>query len=347
VQVSPLVRAIAVPPSVGTMPLLPVREFGSTVRTRIGRWNRQWLHLWVSQLGLSINVKWMSRLHRKIRGKQMKNIEKSHTHSGKIQENREAHDAVSHIYHKVHSEIFNNIEQNRISDCLKKIHSMLDKPHMTALDFGCGSGNITNHLLALGFDVTAADISAEFLNIVEKCHADSGKLKIELLSGDISNDLLGQQFDLICVYSVLHHVPDYLGLVKGLAGRLRPNGLLYIDHEASAQYWESRPIYDELQNKCKIRRVIKSSPRVFELRWIYSKLRRIFQPRYQLEGDIHVWADDHIEWEAIKEILIPLQLEEVYSQDYLSYKTYYGEQLFHHYENLTTDMHCSIFRRIN
>ena len=36
------------------------------------------------------------------------------------------------------------------------------------LDFCCGSGNLTRHLLELGFEVVAADVSERFLALVER-----------------------------------------------------------------------------------------------------------------------------------------------------------------------------------
>ena len=41
---------------------------------------------------------------------------------------------------------------------------------IAALDFGCGSGNLTGHLLKCGAVVTAADVTPRFLDLVRKRH---------------------------------------------------------------------------------------------------------------------------------------------------------------------------------
>lgn len=269
------------------------------------------------------------------------------SHSMLITNNRKVHDSVSSQYDKVHSEIFNTTEQERIAERLKALLSALDNSRLKALDFGCGSGNITAHLVRLGFDVTSADISPKFLEIIKKRYGKAGGCKTEILSGDINKDLLGQRYDLICVYSVLHHVPDYLSVLLGLASRLNPGGYLYIDHEASEVYWSSDSDYAKLQKECKWRRVVYKIPLIFSLKWLISKLRRIHNPRYQPEGDIHVWPDDHVEWPLIKSKLEKLQMQEVFSEDYLAYQEYYGRELFDKYRTRVSDMHCSIFRKID
>jgi SAM-dependent methyltransferase len=264
-----------------------------------------------------------------------------------ISNNRDVHNSVSNRYDRVHSEIFNNHEQERIAERLKVILSALENSQLSALDFGCGSGNITRHLVALGFDVISADISPKFLEIIKERYGKTGRCKTEILSGDIEKDLLGKRYDLICIYSVLHHIPDYISVLRGLASRLNPGGYLYIDHEASEAYWSCDPAYAMLQKECKWRRVAHKVPGVFSLKWITDKIRRIQDSRYQSEGDIHVWRDDHVEWPLIRRELEQLQLQNIFSEDYLSYKEYYGRELFDRYRTHVSDMHCSVFQKIS
>jgi ubiquinone/menaquinone biosynthesis C-methylase UbiE len=268
-------------------------------------------------------------------------------HSELISNNRKVHDLVATRYDRVHSEIFNNHEQQRIVERLKAISSVLENSNWTALDFGCGSGNITAHLVAMGFDVTSADISPKFLSVINERFGKTGNCKTEILSGDINKDLLDRSYDLICIYSVLHHIPDYISVLQGLAKRLNPGGYLYIDHKASEAYWSSDPDYAKLQQECKWRRVAYKIPCMFSLNWIIGKLRRFHNPRYQPEGDIHVWPDDHVQWSLIRTELEQLQMQEVFSEDYLVYQEYYGRELFDRYSAHVSDMHCSVFRKIS
>ena len=101
---------------------------------------------------------------------------------------------------------------------------------LKALDYGCGSGNITNQLLNLNINVVAADVSSHFLTLVrQKFSCD--RLSTLSLNG---KDLIGVEadsFDFIAVYSVLHHIPDYLAAITELARVCKPGGVIYIDHE--------------------------------------------------------------------------------------------------------------------
>ena len=42
-----------------------------------------------------------------------------------------------------------------------------------------------------------------------------------------------------------------------------------------------------------------------------GKVKRIFNPKYANEGDIHVWDDDHIEWDIIDKIMSEKGLKKV------------------------------------
>ena len=101
----------------------------------------------------------------------------------------------------------------------------------SVLDMGAGDGALTVPYLELGAKVTAADVTVEFLESLQKkskAYADS----LTVLPGDIFETLRklaaeGKQFDLVCASSFLHHIPDYLELCR-LASRLvRRNGIFF------------------------------------------------------------------------------------------------------------------------
>ncbi len=112
-----------------------------------------------------------------------------------------------------------------------------------ALDVGAGTGNLTGKLLQLGYTVTAVDISQEMCGILQKkylAYLQSKKLTvvcspIEELSFEEG------KFDLITCYSVLHHLPDYVGALRCLSVFLKKGGVIYLDHEASPFYWKNEP----------------------------------------------------------------------------------------------------------
>lgn len=213
-----------------------------------------------------------------------------------IEHNIRAHDRVASTYAAKHGEIYNSMEQARLREALGRAMSAVRSGGVRALDFGCGSGNLTEHLQALGADVVAADVSEGFLRQM----AARGVTTARLNGRDLSEFPDGS-FDLVATYSVLHHVPDYLGAVREMARVLKPGGVLYIDHEAAPSAWSPSP---DLQAY----RLAMNPPRSFARRltnllnpgWYVVRLKLLKDPRYQPEGDIHVWPDDHIEWGRVE-----------------------------------------------
>lgn len=149
-------------------------------------------------------------------------------------------------YELIHPEIYNQHEQTRLISALKKANDLVSgtlEGVKRALDFGAGTGNVTGKLLSMGYHVTAVDLSVEMCNILEKKYADYVKSKKLVVVNSAVTDLIFSQsiFDLITCYSVLHHLPDYVGAVAHLSGFLRKGGVMYIDHEISPFYWQSEP----------------------------------------------------------------------------------------------------------
>lgn len=264
----------------------------------------------------------------------------------RVEENRILHNKIADRYQHMHNDIFNPHEQSRIQDILSKACRMLKTRRPIALDFGCGSGNITKHLRCLGFRVVAADISDRFVDLLRERYRSDKMVEPYLLYGN-ANDLNGYRFDLICLYSVLHHLPDYLQALRSLAGRISHNGILFIDHEASEAFWRKDLNYMALQRETKINRLCASWWKLFTWTWYKSKYLMQKNARYQPEGDIHVWDDDHIEWQSIRRLLCAEGFEETYSRDYLVYRPYYPVHIFEKYAPLTSDMHCSLFQKLH
>jgi SAM-dependent methyltransferase len=269
-----------------------------------------------------------------------------------IRRYRRAH----HRYDRVHPEIFNPVEQARLREALRaaaeEVEAPGDRP-LRALDFGCGSGNVTRHLTELGMDVTAADVSPEFLRGVERRF---GVATLPLNGRDLTGVDDGG-FDLVAAYSVLHHVPDYLGAVRELARVTRRGGVVYIDHEANDGFWAPDGCAHHMREEWWRRRL--ASPRLWNperRRWqrylMPSKyalgVRLLFDPDYLFgrEGDIHVWAEDRIEWERVVAALDAAGCAVVWRQDYLNYNPDYPDDLYGAYRDRgCTDMTALAARR--
>ena len=251
-------------------------------------------------------------------------------------------------YEHVHGDIFNSIEQQRLHSMLREALKAVQTgaTPVKALDFGCGSGNLTRHLIDLGIFTVSADLSDDFLKEIRRKFSDTRLSDTLKLNGvDLAN-VPDAQFDLVATYSVLHHVPDYLAIVKEMGRVIKPGGVLYIDHEVTETYYQRPPVYVEFLKRVR--------PRVNWRRWLSlvldvrgyrHLLRRLANPRYKREGDIHVWPDDHIEWDKIEQVLLSEGFEVVHRHDYLLYKAIYDLRVYHEYEDRCADERVLIARK--
>ncbi len=254
-----------------------------------------------------------------------------------LQHNIKAHNSVYNKYEKIHSEIYNPIEQGRLQEQLKQAVGFINtnSSPKCALDFGCGSGNLTEHLINLDLFVTASDISENFLAQVKEKYGHTNKLELLKLNGQDLLNIQDSQFDLIATYSVLHHIPDYLSIIKEFTRVIKPGGIIYVDHENNESFWNKN---DEYLNFLKLVKIEKNWKRFFKLSKYTGKIKKILNPKYQAEGDIHVFPDDHIEWDKIKKILEESNCEIVLEKDYLHYIKGYSIDIYNEYKNKCTDM---------
>lgn len=259
-----------------------------------------------------------------------------------IARNIAVHDRIAASYEKRHDEIFNPREQARLGSLLADAKAAIEtgRAPLRALDLGCGSGNLSGHLLRLGFEVTAADVSQSFLDLVARRHSGAPLLTHRLNGRDLAG-LADDAFDLIAIYSVLHHIPDYLGALAEAARVCALGGVIVIDHEQNEDYWSGNPAYSELQ---------KEAPRADWRKFLrpsnyYHKLRRLLDPRHTNEGDIHVWPDDHIEWPKVRKTLEERGFEVVRDEDYLLFRGRYRPEIYDRFVGRCTDTKAMIFRK--
>lgn len=259
-----------------------------------------------------------------------------------LSRNVDIHDKIARSYDGHHHEIFNDREQARLSASLGAAVAAVRNGDSAprALDFGCGSGNLTRHLLALGCAVTAADVSPRFLDLIQE-RFGTDRVATSPLNGKDLRQFADRSFDLIATYSVLHHIPDYLGSIAEMGRVCKVGGIVYIDHEATEASWQPNPLYAEFKRKAE-----RTDWSKF-LRPInyYGKLRRLFDPRYTNEGDIHVFVDDHIEWSRIRDTLGDA-FEVAIDDSYLLYSSLYDESVFDAYRDRLTDTRVMAFRRV-
>ena len=107
----------------------------------------------------------------------------------------------------------------------KQIALLSDKE---ILDFGGGTGLLALPLAQQAKSVTLVDISERMLEQA-RLKADQQEIKnIQFLEQDILVNPLEQQFDLIVVSRVLHHMPDIDATLAMFHHHLRENGQVFI-----------------------------------------------------------------------------------------------------------------------
>jgi 2-polyprenyl-3-methyl-5-hydroxy-6-metoxy-1,4-benzoquinol methylase len=157
--------------------------------------------------------------------------------------NVEVHKSEADYYELLHPEVYSKREQKRINRMLKMVDGLVTGNEHRTLDFGAGTGNLTGKLLRMGYSVTATDISAKMCAVLK--NKFSGYLKtgkLVVLNSPVEDASFGEgEFDLITCYSVLHHLPDYVGAVRRLSVFLKKGGVMYLDHEPSPFYWQTEP----------------------------------------------------------------------------------------------------------
>ena len=262
-----------------------------------------------------------------------------------IRENIDLHERVASKYDDRHPEIYNPIEQDRLRSALELAKQETGTSGtVQALDFGCGTGNLTRHLLALGCHVTTADVTPTFAQMAADLNPEHTTPHI--LNGKDLHEFPDGAFDLIATYSVLHHIPDYLTAVKDLMRVLKPGGVLVIDHEASEEHYNPSSALLEFRKKTEQPRDLAwYAKRVFSIGWWKTKMKQRSNPRYSEEGDIHVWADDHIEWPKLRLLFEDGGLDVIRDESYLHCQAHYDEGTFREYSERCTDMHILIGRK--
>jgi len=131
-------------------------------------------------------------------------------------------------------------------------------------------------------------------------------------------------FDFSAAYSVLHHIVDYLSIVRELIRVTKPGGIIYLDHERSEASWngchEYREFLRQVKRHCLFNRDSLRKYLIFSN--YFDNIIRLAKPHYQREGDIHVWPDDHIEWGKIEEVFAGQGCGIVLKEEYLLNRSY-------------------------
>lgn len=260
-----------------------------------------------------------------------------------VEWNIKTHNRIAQKYERMHGEIYNDLEQARLKSELQSalLNIRTSNPTKLALDFGCGAGNLSRHLSSLGCDVLAGDVSQGFLDLVASRSYQTKVETIKLNGIDLSN-ITDASVDMVATYSVLHHVPDYLGILKEFMRVLRPGGIVFIDHELSEEFWLKSQIYRDFEMEIKKNMPINYQKYLMLSNYYDWLIRRFVNPRYHREGDIHVFGDDHVEWSRVVESLVAAGGRLVVNKSYLLFRRNYDVAIYDAYKDKTADMHVLV-----
>ena len=270
----------------------------------------------------------------------------------RIAENRAAHDRLGGAYDANHPEIFNDVEQPRlvasIARAVGEIRSATPPAERVMLDIGAGTGNLTAKFLAHPGRVIAADVSPRMAEALALRFG--ARVSALVLGGSDLHQLDTGSVDLLGAYSVLHHVPDYLALVDEMARVVRPGGVILLEHEKAPQYWapsealarflEGSVVWPE-----------KKWTRFIDPRRYWARLRpwliwqRWGNPRWMPEGDLHIWPDDHVEWEQVEARLRAAGCEIVHVDDHLAYEPRFDRDAWERAKGECSDTRALIARK--
>ncbi len=222
------------------------------------------------------------------------------------------------------SYIKNVLEQERLIGLVSELMKMTKRDQKPlVLDLGAGTGNLSLKFIRHGCKVVAADISQESLKTLNDKTNRDNLLGVVLTSEKLP--FLENTFDITATYSVLHHIPDYLNTFKEMIRVTKLGGLIFIDFEAN----ENR--YFPKNNLKK-----------------YYSLLNIFQkedPNRDRGEEIHIWPDDHVEWEKIKKITDESGCEIVLERDYLMYQPKGGVEIYKKFKDKCDDMKSIIIKK--
>lgn len=258
-----------------------------------------------------------------------------------IEQNRVIHDRIAREYDSLHAEIFNEIEQARLAASVREAVALVQSTAgVRALDVGAGTGNLARHLCAAKARVTAADVSAQSLGQLRE---KLPEVETSVLDGEGLSQFADASFDFVGCYSVLHHVPDYLALVREMARVTKPGGVVYLDHERTDESWDSAEYAAFLS---------EANPQPPKSWWRFLKpvtywrrLKRALWPRWMPEGDLHIWPDDHIQWKLIEPALAESNVNSAVVHDYLLFDSRYRRDVWECARLSLTDYRTFIGRK--
>ncbi len=183
------------------------------------------------------------------------------------------------------------------------------------LDLGAGEGSVTLPFLELGARVVAVDISpSQLAGLTAKCAHFGAMLEVRCEEISLTLDNKSERYDIIVANSFLHHVPDYLGMIREAIQVLNPSGQIFCFQDPLR--------YDTVgQASAMFSKFSYFSWRVFKGDVIGGLMRRVRRARgVYLEDSVYDNAEYHITRDGVDQNAIyKLFEEEGFECDIVSY----------------------------
>lgn len=127
------------------------------------------------------------------------------------------------------SEHINDIASRNEVEMFLKFTGVTPSTHTKVLDVGAGSGRFTIHLLDMGFNVTATEISPESLKkISEQAISIDKRENLTTILDSLEKATFKDEFDFVFCVNLLHHVENMGHVFKNMHEATKPGGKLAI-----------------------------------------------------------------------------------------------------------------------
>ena len=116
------------------------------------------------------------------------------------------------------------------------IRAMALPPGARIIEFGAGWGNLTMFLALMGYDVTAVELSEEFIDLV-RWRAETHGKQIHFIKGDMleTAGACTDTFDAAIFVAAFHHCHDHLKMLESLR-KIIPKGIIAFVMEGFRDY---------------------------------------------------------------------------------------------------------------
>jgi SAM-dependent methyltransferase len=157
-----------------------------------------------------------------------------------LDENRRVHALENQLYLSRHPEQTNFFQSSILGKMVDDVCATLN-PGSRILDLGCGTGYLSLEFLNRGYQLTGLDLSLEMIKAFEGSIPEKLKPHAQLVLGDVEEFLAENQdeFDVIVLSAILHHLFDYDTVLRQICARLTSGQRLLVFFEPLKQEVQS------------------------------------------------------------------------------------------------------------